>query len=118
MVDIVRETGRRQSDRVRPFVAAVLDVGSWTIGSALADATLVVYVIGVVITVGLLTGTLRGVRAVGYVWLGLLVVGGAVQFIPPFEPMRVVVAVLDGIAAWLVVLALRGGLSRSESPPR
>jgi hypothetical protein len=116
-VDLVRDTGRRQSDRVRLFVAAVLDVGGWTIGSALADATLVVYVIGVVISAGVFIGTLRRVRAVGYLWLGLLVVGGAVQFIPPFEPMRVVVGVLDGIAAWLVALALRGGLPRSESTP-
>ena len=96
------------SSRVRLLIAAALDLTAGIRGFALGGVGVWLYVVHVAVVAVLLTGTLRGSRLVAYIWLGLLVASSASQLIPPIQANRLPVALVAGVAAWLVFFHVRG----------
>lgn len=87
--------------------AGVLDLVGYAIGFSLAMAEAEMYVLAMLSTAALITLALRGHRMAARVFAVLASIGGLVQFLPPVQRERLIVAVLSIAAAVLGYFWLR-----------
>lgn len=92
------------SQDVKLIVAGVLDVAASALGFALSDAdqnVMAIFVASVVVSVGLLMLGRRW-RSALHVFIVLALIGAVTQFIPPVQPLRLLVAGACLCSAWFV----------------